>query len=238
MRSLGYVTRSFFLDSACFALPQSRRRLYVAAVSMRRAKLVESPDEWLPKLQASKRKIAQHSTPLSRIWHCSCLAKEQNNSSPLPLQIYFSDSPSSNPFSLNLFLCYQPCPPSYSNFQTSKPVVTQAISNELLQLQRDNGVKLFDVLYPNDHPKVKAYLKECLEKKRDDVRQKLVTGEGWTACFARVQLVREHLQKEFKCEVRPGISFEPTCPACDFHYCVERTRATGYSEHRARVDMS
>ena len=52
LRGRGYITRAFFIDSSSFGLPQSRNRLYVVGVSMHRAKLIISPDEWKTQLEA------------------------------------------------------------------------------------------------------------------------------------------------------------------------------------------
>ena len=66
---------------------------------------------------------------------------------------------------------------------------------------------LFDNLYPNDSDKVQEFLRQCQQRKcagnAEERRKSLVTGEGWKACFRRVEAIREHLKKEFGWEAGP-----------------------------------
>ena len=52
LRELGYVTRCFFINSAAFALPQSRARLYCIAVHPSKVAFRVDPSEWKDQLEA------------------------------------------------------------------------------------------------------------------------------------------------------------------------------------------
>ena len=65
---------------------------------------------------------------------------------------------------------------------------------------------LCDQLYPDHDRRVQRYLTLCIEaraskSKSDDV-DRLNTGRGWEACFARVQKARAYLAAEFDHEAQ------------------------------------
>ena len=55
LRSMGYVTRAYFINSASFGLPQSRTRLFVMAILPQKLALVQHPDSWHDHMEASSR---------------------------------------------------------------------------------------------------------------------------------------------------------------------------------------
>lgn len=57
LRSAGYVTRSWLLNSGEFALPQSRTRLFVLGLHSAKMEFIESPDGWTSKLEAGSWRI-------------------------------------------------------------------------------------------------------------------------------------------------------------------------------------
>ena len=64
------------------------------------------------------------------------------------------------------------------------------------------GGNLTSLLLPNDHPKVMHYLEQMNNKRHQkrtvkEDRDRLRTGQGWEACFKRVQGVRDLLAAEF-----------------------------------------
>ena len=77
-----------------------------------------------------------------------------------------------------------------------------SVRQELSKLMLEIPFDLYAALYADDHPKVLAFLKQCSSGRsckatEQDELRKLQTGEGWSACFRRVEEVRAYLEKKF-----------------------------------------